>query len=75
MDFAILVLSLDIDGTWIERARADCCHGHVHLHHVTGEVQSIGPLHNEDDVARLFDTASALVTKYAITLRDTKGKE
>jgi hypothetical protein len=32
-------------------------------------------LHNEEDVARLFDIASALVTKYAITLRDTKGKE
>jgi hypothetical protein len=75
VDFAILVLAVDIDGEWSERARADCCHGHVHLHHVNGEVTSIGPLHEDGDVARLFECASALVTDYAITIRDTPEHE
>jgi hypothetical protein len=75
VDFAILVHTLDIDGEWIEAARVDCCHGYVHLHHTSGEVSSIGPVHRADDVAALFAVASDQAMRYAVTIRDMKGRD
>ncbi|UBQ01834.1 MULTISPECIES: hypothetical protein [Curtobacterium] len=74
VDFAIVVLAVDLDGRWVERARADCCHGHVHLHHTNGSVSSIAPLHRVEDVDRSFEQASDRVFEYAITIRDMKGR-
>jgi hypothetical protein len=75
VDFAILVHTLDIDGEWVEAARVDCCHGHVHLHHTSGEVSGIGPVHGADDVAALFAVASDQAMRYAVTIRDMKGRD
>ena len=73
VDFVVLVQTLQLDGTWAEAARADCCHGYVHLHHANGQVSAIGPLHDVGDVASLFDVASTQVLTYAVTIRDMKG--
>ena len=73
VDFVVLVQTLQLDGTWTEAARADCCHGYVHLHHANGQVSAIGPLHDVGDVASLFDVASTQVLTYAVTIRDMKG--
>lgn len=74
VDFAIVVLAIDLDGQWAERARADCCHGHVHLHHTNGSITSLAPLRAVEDVARHFDQASDRISQYAVTIRDMKGR-
>lgn len=75
VDFALIVIALQLDGAWREVARVDCCHGHVHLHHEDGTVSSIGPLHHVADVAEHLDAALVRLTAYAVTIRDMRGSD
>lgn len=75
MDFVILVHTVDLDGAWAETARIDCCHGYVHLHHANGTVSAVGPVHEVGDIPGLFDVASDRAMRYAVTIRDMKGRD
>lgn len=75
VDFAIILLGVDMDGEWVEVARMDCCHGYAHLHHVEGKTSAVKPLHTADDVPEAFEIASIRIVHYAATIRDVRNSD